>query len=191
MSGAAAFHTLRLTEKGLELLDQRVLPHETRYLLLQSGEEVARAIEDMVVRGAPAIGDAAAMGVAVELARAPDGSLGATLGSSCARLRRTRPTAVNLDWALTRVERELAAKIEAGVSDAEVRAAARELAQAICDQDLATCHAIGDAGAALVPERARIQIEKTNLTLHCRPSSPFQSLNQNPAKMARFFEVST
>ena len=64
---SATFHTLRLTEKGLELLDQRVLPHEKRYLLLETGEEVARAIEDMVVRGAPAIGDAAAMGVAVEL----------------------------------------------------------------------------------------------------------------------------
>ncbi len=98
---SATFHTLRLTDQGLELLDQRVLPHEKRYLLLETGEEVARAIEDMVVRGAPAIGDTAAMGVAIELGRAPDGALEETLRSVCARLRRTRPTAVNLAWALT------------------------------------------------------------------------------------------
>jgi methylthioribose-1-phosphate isomerase len=153
---SATFHTLRLTEQGLELLDQRVLPHEKRYLLLETGEEVARAIEDMVVRGAPAIGDAAAMGVAVELGRAPDGALEETLRSVCARLRRTRPTAVNLGWALDRAEREIGALLAAGESDAAVRAAARALAQAIADEDLETCRAIGDAGAALVPEAASI-----------------------------------
>jgi methylthioribose-1-phosphate isomerase len=153
-----SFDTLRLLAEGegLELLDQRLLPAETCYLLLRSGEEVARAIEDMVVRGAPAIGDAAAMGVAVELARAPDGSLEQTLRSVCDRLRRTRPTAVNLTWALDRVERALEKLLHSGATDDAVRAAARELAQAILDEDLATCHAIGDAGSPLVPEGGRV-----------------------------------
>jgi methylthioribose-1-phosphate isomerase len=109
-----------------------------------------------VVRGAPAIGDAAAMGVAVELARAPDGALAHALSSVCARLRGTRPTAVNLGWALDRTERELGALLESGASDAAVRTAARALAQSIVDEDLETCHAIGDAGASLVPDSASI-----------------------------------
>jgi methylthioribose-1-phosphate isomerase len=96
------------------------------------------------------------MGVAVELARAPDGALAQALSSVCARLRQTRPTAVNLGWALDRTERELGALLEAGASDAAVRTAARALAQAIADEDLETCHAIGDAGASLVPDSASI-----------------------------------
>jgi methylthioribose-1-phosphate isomerase len=151
---SASFHTLRLTERGVELLDQRLLPREKRYRLLETGEEVARAIEEMVVRGAPAIGDAAAMGVAIELARAPKGALAETLSSVCARLRRTRPTAVNLGWALDRMERELGSLLEAGASEASLRSAARDLAQAIADEDLDTCRAIGDVGAPLVPTGA-------------------------------------
>jgi methylthioribose-1-phosphate isomerase len=63
---------VRLAGDAVELLDQRLLPGDERYLWLESAEEVARAIEQMAVRGAPAIGVSAAMGVAVELARAPD-----------------------------------------------------------------------------------------------------------------------
>ena len=87
----------------MRILDQRCLPEAERYLLLRSAEEVARAIEDMAVRGAPAIGVAAAMGVAVELARSSDAELEAGLERACRRLAATRPTAVNLSWALTRV----------------------------------------------------------------------------------------
>ena len=63
---------MRLTDAGVELLDQRALPGEESWLVLRDGEQVARAIEDMVVRGAPAIGVTAAMGVAVELRRAAE-----------------------------------------------------------------------------------------------------------------------
>ena len=153
---AASFHTLRLVDAGVELLDQRQLPLEERYLLLRSGEEVARAIEEMAVRGAPAIGIAAAMGVAVELERAPDAELGGVLEQSCERLRGTRPTAVNLAWALDRMRREIGALLEAGVTPAEVRAEARALARRLFDEDVASCRAIGDAGSGLVPPKSRL-----------------------------------
>ncbi len=151
-----SFDTMRLTDEGLELLDQRALPSKEEYVLLRSGEEVARAIEDMVVRGAPAIGVSAAMGVAVELGRAPDDGMQATLERVCARLRDTRPTAVNLGWALDRVASELGTRIAAGEPASEIRSAARRLAQQLHDDDVAICHAIGDAGSPLVPESGRV-----------------------------------
>ena len=151
-----SFATMRLVQAGLELLDQRVLPGKEEYVLLRTGEEVAVAIEDMVVRGAPAIGVSAAMGVAVELARTPDAELGQALRAVCARLRDTRPTAVNLAWALDRVEREIGARIAAGEAPREVRTAARDLAHLLHDEDIDVCRAIGDAGAPLLPDAARL-----------------------------------
>ncbi len=151
-----SFFTVRLLADAVELLDQRRLPGEELYLRLGDGEAVARAIEDMAVRGAPAIGVTAAMGVALELGRAPDSELWPTLTRISARLGRTRPTAVNLRWALERMERELAALRAAGADPARVRAAARESAQRIADEDVASCRAIGDFGAELVPQNARL-----------------------------------
>jgi methylthioribose-1-phosphate isomerase len=145
-----SFFTLRLVGDALELLDQRLLPAQERYLRLHSGEEVARAIEQMAVRGAPAIGVAAAAGVAVELARAPDPQLAQALEQVIDRLGRTRPTAVNLRWALERMGDALRAALARGEAPARVRARARELAQQLIDEDVATCRAIGDAGAPLV-----------------------------------------
>jgi methylthioribose-1-phosphate isomerase len=151
-----SFFTVRLDGDAVVLLDQRRLPEEEVYLRLESGEAVARAIEDMAVRGAPAIGVTAAMGVAVELARAGDAALDATLESVTARLARTRPTAVNLSWALARMRRELESARAAGASPSALREAARRSAQRIADEDLAACRALGDAGAALVPRGARV-----------------------------------
>ena len=151
-----AFRTLRLGAKGVELLDQRLLPAQERYLTFETAEEVARAIEQMVVRGAPAIGIAAAMGVAVELARAPDGVLAERLAAAVERLRRTRPTAVNLVWALERMQAELRPLLEGGAPAPEVRGRAAALSQRIHDEDLEICRAIGDAGATLVPSCARV-----------------------------------
>ncbi len=151
-----SFATVRFGEQGVELLDQRLLPHEERYLVLKTAEEVARAIEEMAVRGAPAIGITAAMGLAIELARAPDAKLAETLTQVGARLRATRPTAVNLSWALERMEGELRALLAAGAKPDEVREAARTLAQRLHDEDVASCRAIGDIGAPLVPERSSV-----------------------------------
>ena len=152
-----SFETVRLAGDAVELLDQRRLPQDERYVRLESAEQVARAIEDMVVRGAPAIGVTAAFGVAVELARLPDAELDeAALERTLARLRGTRPTAVNLAWALERMSGALRAELAAGAPAARVRARARELAQRLCDEDRAACRAIGDAGAGLVSRAARV-----------------------------------
>ena len=152
---------MRLTPAGVELLDQRALPQKQSHVLLTSGEEVARAIENMVVRGAPAIGVAAAMGVAVELRRAaaqgvPAAELGAVVRAVCERLRATRPTAVNLSWALKEMERALAPLIAEGRGGAALVECADQTAQRLRDEDIEICRAIGDAGAPLVPERGRV-----------------------------------
>ncbi|HLK15839.1 MAG TPA: hypothetical protein VKT78_13630, partial [Fimbriimonadaceae bacterium] len=84
---------LRWTEDGLELLDQRLLPHEEKWLLLRTHAEVAAAIKDMAVRGAPAIGIAAAYGMVLGLKYGKEPRLVAQ------ELAETRPTAVNLAWA--------------------------------------------------------------------------------------------
>lgn len=150
-----SFYTVRLGADAVEMLDQRELPAREEYLKLRTGEEVARAIEQMAVRGAPAIGVAAAMGVALELIGAPDDAQAEALDRVCARLARTRPTAVNLAWALGRMREALATAL--GEGDPEVvRRTAREAAQRLHDEDVATCRAIGDAGCELVGERASI-----------------------------------
>jgi methylthioribose-1-phosphate isomerase len=151
-----SFFTLRLRERALDLLDQRCLPDEEVYLELESAEQVAIAIEDMAVRGAPAIGLAAAGALAVELARAPDAQLAAALERACARLARTRPTAVNLAWALGRMRAELAPLLEAHEKPERIRARARALAQSLIDADAAACRAIGEAGAPLIPSGSSV-----------------------------------
>ncbi len=151
-----SFFTVRLDAGAVVLLDQRRLPEEELYLRLATGEDVARAIEDMAVRGAPAIGVTAAMGVALELERAADAELAAALARASERLGRTRPTAVNLRWALARMEAELAPLFARGAIAREIRAAARAAAQRISDEDVASCRAIGDAGARLLPAGARV-----------------------------------
>ncbi|MGH2899626.1 MAG: S-methyl-5-thioribose-1-phosphate isomerase [Solirubrobacteraceae bacterium] len=153
---ASSFFTVRLSGDAVELIDQRRLPAEECYLRLESAEAVARAIEDMAVRGAPAIGVTAAMAVALELGRARDGELAAVLERASARLARTRPTAVNLAWALARMSGELGPRIAAGATANDIRAEARALAQRIHDEDVASCRAIGDAGAALLGPGSRV-----------------------------------
>jgi methylthioribose-1-phosphate isomerase len=156
----AGWFTLRWSDEGVVMLDQRALPTQEVYLTLGSVEEIARAIEDLVVRGAPAIGCAAAMGIAraavVSEAREVE-ALVDDLEAASRRLARTRPTAVNLFWALDqmrRVWRELAEERGAGV--AELREGLVAAAGRILDEDIETCRAIGRAGLELVPEGSRI-----------------------------------
>ena len=152
--------TLRWSEDGVVLLDQRRLPLEEVYLTLGSVEEVAKAIESLAVRGAPAIGCAAALGVA--RAACVSGArdlvaLRADLDAAVARLSRTRPTAVNLFWALGRMG-ELAdtALAEPDASVESVRDRLVAAAQRLLAEDVTVCRAIGLAGLPLVPEGARI-----------------------------------
>ena len=115
----------------LELLDQRLLPDQTVYVTCRTAEDVAAAIRDMVVRGAPAIGCAAAFGVALS-----NGS-----PQSFEVLAKSRPTAVNLFWALDRMKKAKDLKAEA---------------EAIFNQDLAANRAMGKLGAELIPNKARV-----------------------------------
>jgi methylthioribose-1-phosphate isomerase len=121
---------LRWTGDALEVLDQRLLPDQIRYLTCRNAKEVADAIRDMAVRGAPAIGCAAAFGIALEPTE-----------SSYDILAKSRPTAVNLFWALERMRRARDKRSEA---------------EAIFAEDFAVNRAIGANGAKLVPEKARI-----------------------------------
>jgi methylthioribose-1-phosphate isomerase len=126
-----AVEPIRWKGDALELLDQRELPGKTVYVTCRTADEVARAIRDMVVRGAPAIGCAAAFGVVL------------SHGSKEAFevLAKSRPTAVNLFWALERMKKSAHLEAEA---------------KAIFDEDIAANHAMGKLGAALIPDRARV-----------------------------------
>jgi methylthioribose-1-phosphate isomerase len=125
---------LRWKGDRLELLDQRALPDRSVYITCRTAAEVAQAIRDMVVRGAPAIGCAAAFGVVLSGGTAESYEL----------LAKSRPTAVNLFWALERMKKvEKAKELEAE-------------ALAIYHADLAANRAMGKIGAALIPERARV-----------------------------------
>jgi methylthioribose-1-phosphate isomerase len=149
--------TLRWDGDAVLLLDQRLLPGDEVVVRLRTVEEVARAIETMVVRGAPAIGCTAALGVALAAVRAADGDEAAgrrAAEAAIERLARTRPTAVNLFWALERMRSELDAAPRA--AGAPLRERLVSAAQRIVAEDVAACRAIGHAGLAAIPARARV-----------------------------------
>ena len=161
-SGAeAGWFTLRWRAGAVELLDQRQLPGEECYLLLREVEELAEAIETLAIRGAPAIGCAAAMGVALGAARSAAREVVDLVRdletNVIPRLERTRPTAVNLFWALERM-RVVLGKLadEEGASADSLRAGLLAEAEAILEADKMTCRRIGLAGAELVPDNARV-----------------------------------
>ncbi len=138
------------------MIDQRRLPDEEVYVRCSHHREVAAAIKDMVIRGAPAIGVAAALGIALAVSRSTSegDALRQELDTACEDLRVTRPTAVNLFWAIERMRGRFV--LEAPRGGAAVRSALLEEAQAIRTEDVAACRALGDFGAALVPENARV-----------------------------------
>ena len=138
---------LRWRGDALELLDQLRLPGEEVWIRCESEEDVARAIRDMVVRGAPAIGCAAAYGVALAARRiAASGGDVAALERAIDLLRQTRPTAVNLFWALERMREAANHGLDPD--------ALSECAAAIQADDIAMCMRIGQHGAALIDQGA-------------------------------------
>jgi methylthioribose-1-phosphate isomerase len=148
---------VRWSGDHLVLLDQTLLPGEELERSYQRWEDVAEAIRTLVVRGAPAIGVAAAFGVALaaRASRARDSrGLHADLETAVKGLAATRPTAVNLFWALDRMQRAALGARDLPLE--EVRARLLAEAHAILDEDLAANRAIGDHGAALVPSGARV-----------------------------------
>jgi methylthioribose-1-phosphate isomerase len=141
---------------SVAVLDQARLPYEVAWLRLGALDAVARAIRDMHVRGAPLIGVTAAYGVAIALRADP-----AALDAACALLGATRPTAINLAWALDRMRR-----VVGPVAAGERAAAAWREASAIADEDVAQCAAIGDHGVALI-EAARRGGGPVRVLTHC------------------------
>jgi methylthioribose-1-phosphate isomerase len=141
------------------MIDQRKLPADEVYVRCKSAPEVARAIKAMVIRGAPAIGVAAAMGIALGMRRntaTGTQKFAAEFQKTCDLMAATRPTAVNLFWAIDRMKRVLAAAAEAGESVGQIKDRLDREAEAIHDEDLASCRAMGAFGAPLVPAEARI-----------------------------------
>jgi methylthioribose-1-phosphate isomerase len=153
----STFETVCWKDGKVVLIDQIRLPAEEIYRAYDTVEGVAEAIRSMVVRGAPAIGVTAALGVALAAARSnasaiPD--LLADVESACDVLAATRPTAVNLFWAIERMRR--LARLSAGLAPAEFRERLLAEAQAIREEDLSACKSIGRFGGDLLPDGARV-----------------------------------
>src|SRR5216683_2115086 len=151
--------TIAREDDVVVMIDQRKLPTQEIYVRCRSAAEVARAIRTMVIRGAPAIGVAAAMGIALGMRKSKSTGtqkFAAELFKICELMASTRPTAVNLFWAIDRMKRSLAAGAEAGESVDQIKDRLDHEAQAIHDEDVASCRAMGAFGAGVVPDEARI-----------------------------------
>ena len=147
--------TIEWTSAGVVMIDQTKLPREEVYVTCTNYREVADSIRDMIIRGAPAIGVAAAMGVALGMQEA---ETEAQLDEICETLAKTRPTAVNLFWAIERMRRRYRELQHLPLAD--IRGGLKTEAQQIRLEDIAINEAIGRHGADLIPDH------KTVLT-HC------------------------
>jgi methylthioribose-1-phosphate isomerase len=137
---------------GVRMIDQRALPREVRYVTCQTWQEVAEAIRNLTIRGAPAIGVAAAMGVALGVSRstaADRAALQPEFETVCQELAATRPTAVNLFWAIARMRALFESMPEATVD--EIREALVTEAKRVLAEDIEICREIGRHGATVVP----------------------------------------
>jgi methylthioribose-1-phosphate isomerase len=159
--GGEPTRTIWTTPNGaVEILDQTRLPHEVVTVRLEGLSDAADAISEMKVRGAPLIGVTAAYGMAMAAGEDPSD---AGLAAARARLAATRPTAVNLAWALGRMSQVLAP-----LPPAHREAAAWAEALAMADEDVAACRAIGEHGADLIDEiAARKPGQVVNILTHC------------------------
>jgi len=141
------------------MIDQRKLPAQEIYVRCKTAPEVARAIKTMVIRGAPAIGVAAAMGIALGMRKSTatgTQKFAADFHKTCELMAATRPTAVNLFWAIERMKRSFGAAARAGESVEQIKDRLDGESQAIHDEDLASCRAMGAFGAEVVPSDARV-----------------------------------
>ena len=151
--------TIDLQDDVIVMVDQRKLPAQEVYVRCRTAPEVAKAIRTMVIRGAPAIGVAAAMGIALGMRRSTaKGTHQFTVEFQkiCDLMAATRPTAVNLFWAIDRLKRAFAEGAQAGESPDELAARLVREARAIHDEDVANCRAMGGHGAEMVKDGARV-----------------------------------
>src|SRR5204863_3103077 len=151
--------TIAREDDAVVMVDQRKLPAHEIYVRCRTAAEVARAIKTMVIRGAPAIGVAAAFGIALGMRKSTatgTQKFAAEFHKTCELMASTRPTAVNLFWAIERMKRVFAAAAEAGASVEQIQNRLDREAQAIHDEDVTSCRAMGAFGAEIVPANARI-----------------------------------
>ena len=151
--------TIDLQDDVIVMVDQRKLPAQEVYVRCRTAPEVAKAIRTMVIRGAPAIGVAAAYGIALGMKRSTakgTNQFAVEFQKLCDLMAATRPTAVNLFWAIDRLKAAFAAGAQAGESPEEISARLTREAQAIHDEDVANCRLMGGHGAAVVPDNARV-----------------------------------
>src|SRR5947208_11365887 len=151
--------TIAREADAVVMIDQRKLPAEEVYVHCKTAAAVARATKTMVIRGAPASGVSAAMGIAVGVRKSKatgTQKVAAEFYRICELMAATRPTAVNLFWAIDRMKRTFAAAAEAGESVDQIKDRLDREAAAIHDEDVASCRAMGAYGAEVVPADARI-----------------------------------
>ena len=151
--------TIAREDDVVVMIDQRKLPAQEVYVRCKTAPEVARAIKTMVIRGAPAIGVAAAWGLAIGARRSKatgTQKFAAEFQKTCDLMAATRPTAVNLFWAIERMKRSLGTGVQAGESVDQIKDRLDREAQMIHDEDVASCRAMGAFGADVVPADARI-----------------------------------
>jgi methylthioribose-1-phosphate isomerase len=151
--------TIEWKDDAVVMIDQRKLPSAEVYVTCRTAPEVAKAIKTMVIRGAPAIGVAAAMGIALGMRRSKatgTKQFATEFQRTCDLMAGTRPTAVNLFWAIDRMKRTFADAAQGGSSVDELKDRLAAEAGAIHDEDVASCKTMGAYGAAMVPDNARI-----------------------------------
>jgi len=147
--------------RRVQVIDQRRLPHELAVMTLDSVDQVIYAIQEMVVRGAPLIGVTGAYGVLVASETTSDEE---TFRRECLRIRQARPTAVNLAWAVDRVQ----AKVLAARGPAPGSAAARQEADTIAAEEVDNCRRIGEHGAELITRISALKSAgPVNILTHC------------------------
>jgi methylthioribose-1-phosphate isomerase len=151
--------TIEWTDEGVVMIDQRRLPTEELYLVFKTHEEVAVAIEDMVIRGAPAIGVAAAMGIALGMknSKASSGEdFEREFRNVCSRMLSTRPTAVNLFWAVERMRWAFNRVSREGASIEKIKQQLIGEAGEIHKEDIESNRRMGQFGAELLPDGATV-----------------------------------
>ena len=150
------------TDRGVLMLDQRRLPAQEISHTYTDYRDVAKAIREMVIRGAPAIGVAAAMGVALGVqkshAKTPE-ALKSEFAEICDTLAKTRPTAVDLFWALERMKHRFQELLQAGADLPAIRSAMVAEAKAVHQEKLATDEAIGRFGAEFMPKEGQVMTQ--------------------------------
>jgi methylthioribose-1-phosphate isomerase len=154
------------TESGyVNIIDQTKLPHQFSIITLHNLDETCHAIKTMQLRGAPLIGAAAAFGIYLALKESPEAPVESTLQKAIEKLTATRPTAINLAWALNQLAMAIADNQDSRAEDIALAAALK-----ICDLDIQTCSSIGDIGLVLLQNihQAKVENERVvNILTHC------------------------